>query len=310
MRMTVLQLLNACLIWGCDMDAASSINVVLDAVDAVSLFGNNAKRADIYHRRLLRDVHPDRTSDPRAEEATARLNELWSNYQQRSASKSSGSASDSKPSRSSTMVALARTESVVVFAETSAVWLTVRRSTITSPTLADLSELTDILHDTPVIVADIDKRTTIRQSDGDHVAWRSKPLAKRIWSFDDLAAVHVKPENQAWLIKRVLFLGAALDKANLSLRLHDTVVYENGDHAGHGLVIVDPYAIDAASGGGAIQSLCDELLHCNLVVDSVLSRFVRGCTVKSLPSSDELLRDYDDVLCDRFGLPRYSVLAL
>lgn len=56
---------------------SDEVREVLASADAGAFFGPNRKRAQIRYRRLARMVHPDMGG---SEEAMARLNVLWDEY--------------------------------------------------------------------------------------------------------------------------------------------------------------------------------------------------------------------------------------
>ena len=67
--------------------SSQDVALVLDATSATDLFGANKNRARIRYRRLARSVHPDMGG---SEDAMARLNRLWDEYNRTEDSHSDG----------------------------------------------------------------------------------------------------------------------------------------------------------------------------------------------------------------------------
>lgn len=86
----------------------SDLDMVMDALDARSLFGTNEKRAKIIYRRLMRSVHPDMvdsTATARANAAFARLNTLWDQWS--AAHSTNGSQANTAPPPTSDVISTA-----------------------------------------------------------------------------------------------------------------------------------------------------------------------------------------------------------
>lgn len=315
-------------------EALEDIREILAASDPVRLFGTNGKRARIRYRRLVRSVHPDANHDaPEAQEAMRRLNALWEAY--KAMDPTTGAPDPDmaghKHSAGERFVhEIARTDRFALFSEGDA-WLVVDRVAGNPTPPCDpkgLETLRDILAGSPVHALRQRGAKAIRQADGDHEAITCDvpaffDMGQHVFGMRDLKS-HVpggmlEPEDAAWLAKRVLFLVAALDKAGLALDATvdagDCMMFDTDAHV---LMLVAPHRLV-----GGTADVEGQRRETKPVLDAIrtmtderdprgrrLVAFFRGMDVDRVTDTADLFAEFDGLLLDMFGKPRFHRMTV
>ena len=317
-------------------EVLEDIREIMGTSDPILLFGANEKRARIRYRRLMRSVHPDMShGTPGADEATIRLNALWDAYRgmtnpgEGDARRTCGTEG---PEAHHPVHEIARTGRFVLFSEPSG-WLVVDRNATGAPrptARPDLARLADILSGSPVMILDAMTEKEIRQADGFHHAIAC-PVPEfhahshRVLSLSDMKG-HVpngttEAEDIAWLLKRCLFLVAAMAKAGVApargTTLDDIVMV---DADAHMLMVVAPHELALGSGSvdeqrESLQSLVDPLMRMTDVADGRresrrLMAFMRGIDVDRVTETADLFDELGDLLGELFGTPRFHRMRI
>ena len=283
----------------------TSASKVLAATDPRELFGDNPKRARIRYQRLAKELHPDVGG---SEEAMRRLNMLWAEY-------NAGSSDGSRKPREVT-----RNAKYAVFEEDGR-WLVVDRMVGNRAALVNVSELARILEGTPVCLLDATSSMLIRQRDGLHPAYRATPpetIRDGVVSLyqlpEKLPNSMLHPADAAWMLKRVLFLAAAIGKAGLGFTCDPSDCLAIAPDS-HMLAVIAPWELAKNERGIPCQrSLVAsfEKAATGMLGDDGKSRkiakFIRGTVLDGVTESSDLLREYDDMLYGLFGRPRFHVM--
>lgn len=279
---------------------SDEVREVLAAADAGALFGPNRKRAQIRYRRLARMVHPDMGG---SEEAMARLNVLWDEYNGR------------KPDSGRSLPEVMRNDRYAVFSEGEH-WLVADRG-------HDLSLITGQSHKgvgraiegSPVRMLAWRRRKVIAQPDGMHAAYVCDVPASVRTAFalqgiaSHLPGRVMHPADLAWVTKRVLFLEAALARcdAHMSHPIEDLALAPDT----HMLCVIAPW--DVVS-GTAPRALVQEWRDCvePCMQEDYQSRrirqFLRGSVMDRVTDPMALFDEFDELLFELFGKPRFHAM--
>ena len=332
-------------------DSTDPIIEVMSAVSASVFFGSNRKRARNKYSRYMRLVHPDLNTDSRAESASARLNELWEEYETAGSDGSARKTGDSARARKAkTMTRVLRLSTVTLFTDSSAgtmstvlSWVLVRREPskqLDGALMLDRAvKLADSMEGSPVsllIPGATDDASTvgsvenmvISQPDGPHYAVRMRtpvPPSTRLLTLGGLVRAvggedRVMGEDLAWIMKRVMYTGLALDSAGVALPA-------SGDSDAHILdrIAIDPaahhayvlwYGFEDASDDGILSAVADEvsaLFPGGGGRDAgrvKILRFVDGLRYAHHAPAGDVMREYDEMLLDLYGAPRFHEMRI
>lgn len=278
---------------------SDEVREVLAAADAGAFFGPNKKRAQIRYRRLARMVHPDMGG---SEEAMARLNVLWDEYNGR------------KPDRGRSLSEVMRNDRYAVFSEGEH-WLVADRRARSCAACPDDGEMARIIDGSPVCMMGVRESKVILQPDGPHAAYvcdvpdvmRTAFMLQGIASHLPGGVMH--PADLAWVTKRILFLEAALARcdAHLSHPIEDLALAPET----HMLCVMAPW--DVVS-GTAPRALVQEWRDCvePCVQSDYQSRrigqFLRGSVMDRVTDPMALFAEFDDLLLELFGKPRFHAM--
>lgn len=306
-------------------DSYSAVSEIMTAADSMALFGPIRRRAAVKYRRLMRSVHPDVDPSPAAAEAAARLNALWEEWQAEHGSKPSHAAGHAPAAKTETIRVLATGESTLF--KTAWGWLDVANE----PTAAGsgaraarvpaggLSKLHGMVAGSPVWVpspSDVES-IMIPQKDGLHAAIKTKTGGSPEsmadgWPLSALDAVDGR--DLAWILKRLVFLGSAMDAAGVTLPdLGERVIVRPSTHQ-LGLVSLVGVSEVTATGTDVDNDSMISLMEAFISLASTtasprvrrkLTAFARGCMVASRPDGGELMRELDSVLQDLYGPASY-----
>ncbi|MBW3094867.1 hypothetical protein KIH75_05870 [Bifidobacterium sp. 64T4] len=286
-----------------------TIDEINAAADADALFPPIRKRAINKYRRLMRAVHPDVDPSPEATAAAARLNALWEDWLTAHDGKPGSTAAAPKPTTKPTEVL--RTESSVLFT-TPGGWLSVTRSA-GGPNGGDIGRLVKKLNrlvsGSPVDVGGRVSPVMIPQADGLHSAVRvERGLMDDGWTLGALGKLTGR--DAAWVLKRLVFLGGALETAGLDVpELGRRVVVQPSKHM---VGLFDFTGAVGRSNVDAMTPLMAEFIErCADESETdgrKLAAFAKGSMLKSRPAPVELMRELDDVLFDLYGKPQYHAM--
>lgn len=280
---------------------SSEVGEVLAATDAGAFFGPNRKRAQIRYRRLARMVHPDMGG---TEEAMAKLNVLWDEYNGR------------KVSKGHALVEVMRNGRYAVFSEDGH-WLVVDRK-------GDVCEIGSV-HETmrllidgsPVCMLGWTASKTIAQPGGRHAAYvcdvpdaaRNATMLQHLMSHLPGSVIH--PADLAWVTKRILYLEAVLAKCDAHLRnpVNDLALAADT----HRLCVIAPW--DVAPGYeprkliGEWRDLIDPCIQHDYQSKRI-RLFLRGSVMDRVTDPGALFREFDELLYELFGKPRFHVMEV
>lgn len=299
---------------------SEQIEEIMNAVDAESLFSSNAKRAQIKYRRLMRAVHPDFDSSAAAADAATRLNSLWEDWQQDHGAKpkSEANGKTSKPKTKTTRVARAGSTALFSVGDDSGDWLEVERdansvSNIDGVVKKALAGLHTVTKDSPVSSPFEIVETAVPQKNGPHAAVTFKTKMKTGWSLVDIKKAYpegIDERDAAWILKRLVFLGAAIEDAGLDADdIGAMVMYHP---SGHTLGLCSVRNLHATDSSKALKNIMESF---SAIIDPsgspALRRmwaFAQSCGLNSRPAVSELLREYDEILLDLFGAPSFHAM--
>lgn len=281
----------------------TSASRVLSATDPRELFGDNPKRARIRYQRLAKELHPDVGG---SEEAMSRLNALWAEY-----TSGGGSKRPSEITRSSEYVILDDADN----------WLVVDRKVGHRATIGDTGSLADIVDGTPVCVVDATSALLIKQPNGPHPAYKVTPpptIKDGVVSFNELAGKlpdgKMHPADLAWVLKRILFLASAINNAGLAFAREpcDCLAIAPDTHM---LAVIAPWELRSSARSiknqRAVVESFEKAASTMMAGDAKsqrMARFVQGTIMDGVTESYMLLREYDDMLYELFGSPRFHVM--
>ena len=305
------------------VDSYSAVSEIMTASDSMGLFGPIRRRAAVKYRRLMRSVHPDVDPSPAAAEAAARLNALWEEWQAEHAGKPSHAAGHAPAAKTETVRVLAIGESTLF--KTAWGWLDVANepepagsgARVASLPVGVLGKLHGMVAGSPVWVPSPSSLEPIMipQKDGLHAAIKTKTGGDSEsmsdgWPLSALGAVDGR--DLAWILKRLVFLGSAMDAAGVTLpNLGERVIVRPSTHQ---LGLVSLIGVGEASGTDADHDPMISLMEAFIRLASTtasphvrrkLTAFARGCMVASRPDGSELMRELDTVLQDLFGPASY-----
>lgn len=288
------------------------IDEINEAADADALFPAIRKRAINKYRRLMRAVHPDVDPSPEATAAAARLNALWVDWL---------AAHDGKPGNTTTAAAskpktklteVLRTESSVLF-NTPDGWMSVARSVGNryEAGIGGLMEkLNRLVDGSPVDVGGRVSTVMIPQADGLHSAIRvERGLMDDGWTLGALGGLSGR--DAAWVLKRLVYLGGALETVGLEVpELGRRVVVQPSKHM---IGLFDFTGAVGRDDVDAMTPLMSEFIERSVDGNETdgrkLAAFAKGSMLKSRPAPAELMRELDDVLFDLYGKPEYHAMA-
>lgn len=274
-----------------------------------SLFGRNEKSARIRYRRLARSVHPDHGG---SEEAMARLNSLWDEYNK------------ADVPTEKTPIELTRCETYAVFDEDGMLVVERQTSSSAKSVSTEASKLAHLIDGSPVCMLVCKSSELIAQSDGVHAAYRCDapdsvestimlPSLKR-----SIPNGVIHPRDLAWITKRVIYLFAAVEKSALTFNSYKNMTECLAISPElHMLVVMAPWELTPSDGSLLPRSgMVRDYVACMKGVagsdkrnDRIL-RFMRGIEVDSFTPSIDILREYDELLLEMFGKPRFHVMEV
>lgn len=290
--------------------SSQDVALVLDATSATDLFGANKNRARIRYRRLARSVHPDMGG---SEDAMARLNRLWDEYNRTEDSHSDGN----------TPIEVTRNDQYAIFKEHDKLLVVERLASDSIWLPHDVSDIKKRLDTTPVCMLELNGSKYISQGDGLHVAYicdapdNAKGNLIMLESLKDrLPGGVLHPRDLAWITKRVLFLEGVL--SSMRRDLHNITRGLAIDPVNHMLVIVSPWEILGMSDAHTLMArvLLDHFLACIVPVtaddkrSNRIKRFVIGARMDRVTGWGDIMREYDDLLEELFGQPRFHVMEV
>lgn len=303
------------------MTAIDDILVV--GLTAGTFFGKNRKRARNKYMRYMRLIHPDIVDDDRASQATARLNVMWEEYTSRDRKEPHNVGTNHY--HHTHMVV--RDENMAIILDTdSHQWMMVNRHpgiplSIDDAVEALMDNMISMSASSPLTMLKPEERISIPQSDGMHMAYRVRypgdgdayglsVLMERLGSHHALLG-----EDVAWIFKRILFLAGILDHESIHLNDSDAflsrcIVYPSS----HEIVVMDYTGMRVADDVDNVRALSTSLyallLHYHESIPETVMSFIHGCMVNHKPSAGELMKDFDDVLLDTFGAPRFHKMVI
>lgn len=297
------------------------IEAVLSARDELDLFGTNEKRARIRYRRLAAAVHPDANGgSSRSEDAMRRLNELWDAFQARFRAKNG----PKHASVTHKTVEMARNDTYVVLLEGERTLVVDRRVAGGLRKPVRHENLDEILLGTPTWVASASNGTLIAQKDGPHEAFYVSQPQKRVFTtLLELRYVAsggvLVAEDAAWITKRVIYLSAALAKANLVVS-HDTSPRDIIGVApfDHSVGIFAPWELEKVChvGIGEQRRLLESYLDAvsdfmaNDLKTRKVAQFIKGAIIDGYTESSALMEEYDLMLYEVFGGRTYHGMSV
>jgi hypothetical protein len=297
-------------------------DVLATGMTAFSFFGSNRRRARNKYMRYMRLVHPDINHDARAERATKVLNALWESY----GHTATANASSSAPARHHARMVFRDDDMAVLFDDAKKVLLMVRRSAgvsldVDADVGSAVNDMRDLADSSPVSFLPLGEHVSIAQKDGYHEAF-SVPYDKSVDDVFALSALMADAshrgvlvgEDVAWMFKRVLFIAGVLDVVGVQA--------DDGDRflsrlmvmpKTHDMMVIDYSTMHRKDNASNVAVLARAFLK--LVPDDTphagfLVKFITGCTVSVMPSAGELMNEYDDVLLDTFGAPRFHKMNI
>lgn len=294
--------------------AAEDIMTVLSATGPSDLFGTNENSARIRYHRLAARIHPDANGgDPDAERAFKRLSELWSEY-----SKPSCAHGTRRP------VEITRGTRYAVFDDDGKVLVVDRRpGTRTGGKASGIDRLAEVIEGYPVYVLTPIGQKAIDQSGVAHMAVsceRHHLLEDGTVMLQSLSGYlpgRLHPADLAWIMKRVIFLVAVMSKEHVWYEgdLMDAMAIVPRTHA---LFIVNPMVLvdkDDVTIGDQREAMRSFRACMEPIMDSDwktarMTRFLDGVEVDRHTQSGNLLREFDDLLYELFGEPRFHVMEV
>lgn len=290
--------------------SSQDVALVLGAASATDLFGANENRARIRYRRLARSVHPDMGG---SEDAMARLNRLWDEYNR----------TEDSHSDSNTPIEVTRNNQYAIFKEHDKLLVVERLASDSICLPHDVSDIKKKLDMTPVCMLELNGSKHISQSDGLHAAYicdvpyNAKVNLIMLESLKDrLPDGMLHPRDLAWITKRVLFLDGVLSSTRMDLRNLTRGLAI--DPVNHMLVIVSPWEILGVIDAETLmtRALLDHFLTCIAPVmaddkrSNRIKRFVIGTRMDRVTGWGDIMREYDDLLEELFGHPRFHVMEV
>jgi hypothetical protein len=291
--------------------------VLTDGLTAIVFFGSNTKRARLKYRRYLRLVHPDlHHDDPKAEDATIRLNDLWDDYQSASTASTGRGKPKSTTSRRS-MRRVAHDDVTSLFVDDPAQqWVSVMNTASERRPSADehiIMDMTDRSEGSPVTIIPFLSASAVHeaimQSDGPHDAMRADgaPVDVLYTAKDLLSMPSIDERDVAWIYKRAIFMGGLMDMAGgqCSQPLSHLIINPRTHDA-----FIDPTAITARTKGSMMTAMVNDVPAGVLDGSSRLSKWIHGGQYTDGRHTGELLHEYDNLLASLFGAPSFHVMTM
>lgn len=280
---------------------SSEVGEVLAATDAGAFFGPNRKRAQIRYRRLARMVHPDMGG---TEEAMAKLNVLWDEYNGR------------KVSKGHALAEVMRNGRYAVFSE-SGHWLVVDRKSDSCATDSQHESVGRLIDKSPVCMLEWRSSKAIAQPGGRHAAYVCDVPNVAADAFmlqhfmRHLPGSVIHPADLAWVTKRILYLEAILAKCDAHLRnpVNDLALAADT----HMLCIIAPWDIAPGYEPRKLIEEWRDLIDPCIQHDYQSKRirlFLRGSVMDRVTNPGALFREFNELLYELFGKPRFHVMEL
>lgn len=297
--------------------ASDEIRRVLSARTPEELFGDNRARARIRYRRLARVVHPDANDGSAdAHDAMRRLNMLYDAYvRNTSPAGAGGSVRPREVTRGTRYVVL----------EEGASWLVVDRVAGTTHAMGDARRLARFSSGTPLCALGISSRKSIAQAHGTHAAYvcdvprsmggQAIMLESLVWH---LPGNVLHPRDAAWLTKRVLFLAFAMGQVKSRFDGIDPCSCLAVSPSQHMLCVVAPWHVANTTHATIAdqRAVTTSWLRCVRPMlggdarSRRIRRFLEGTAADAVTESHVLLGEYDDMLEEVFGPPRYHEMEV
>lgn len=280
---------------------SSEVGEVLAARDAGAFFGPNKKRAQIRYRRLARMVHPDMGG---TEEAMAKLNALWDEYNGR------------KVSKGHALTEVMRNSRYAVFSEKGH-WLVVDRKSDACALDSQHESVDRLIDGSPVCMLEWRSSKAIAQPGGRHAAYVCDVpgVAGNAFMLQDLMA-HIPgsvihPADLAWVTKRILYLEAVLAKcdAHLENPIEDLALASDT----HMLCVIAPWDVAPGCKSRELVSAWMDCIDPCVQSDYQSKRirlFLRGSVMDRVTEPGMLFKEFDELLLELFGKPRFHVMEV
>lgn len=297
------------------------INEIMTAGDADVLFSANEKRAQIRYRKLMRFVHPDVDDSEEAKKAAVRLNSLWEDWQHKHGKKPTNDTTLSTPTPKHKTTKITSIGGYTLFSvgDLTGDWLEACKNPGTTASLDNqvinaLRRLREITENSPVSSPYTIEETVIPQHDGMHTAVKFKTDMKTGWTIGDLKSAYpsgLDDRDVAWILKRLVFLGCAVEAAGLDADdIGSMVLYHP---SGHTLGLCSVYGLAKTDDSSALRRIIKSFMpliasHRSRAAKR-LSAFAESCMLDSRPSMKTLLDEYDEVMLELFGPPSYHEMA-
>ena len=312
----------------------SPIEEVLSVTSSSVFFGSNRKRAKNKYSRYMRLVHPDLNKDKRAVEASSRLNEMWTEYEESSINSSIGNKTRSPGRRNrSKLSKIIHTDSYTIFKDSSdGQWMIVENK----PTFGGITEddhlneardrIASSISGSPVSLLHHEDNDLIMiaQRDGPHRAFRTRPLSTGNDHVLTLGGIiravggtgRIVDRDLAWIVKRLVFTALVLDSNNIDVEddLLDHILIDVEGH--HAWFLWTGVKKRDGAGDGVLGRLSVEVG--GLFPDrpdyphSVqrMLRFVDGCRYARHSDIRGVMGEYDDLLLELFGRPCFHKMTI
>ena len=274
---------------------SSEIAEVLAAKDARKFFGEDKVRAINRYRIYAHACHPDAGG---SDEAMSKLNAMWAEYNGKS----------SKPAE------VTRGNVYAVFSEKGH-WLVVRREPVSKVVAAvNVVEFMRLIGGSPVCSVCMQGGRRIKQPDGVHAAYVCVPpdtvedaimlpsLGKH------LPDGKLDPADLAWIVKRVIFLAAAIGKCGLRFSEEPSECLAVAPKS-HMLCVVAPWSLVESQGHSIAEQRAVTNSFATCIAGLIgtdaksrrLLRFLDGIDVDNYTESGAILHEFDGLLIDLFG---------
>lgn len=295
-----------------ETSASSEVQQVLSARSATELFGSNRKRAKNRYHRLARAVHPDATGG--SEEAMSRLNTLWDEYND------VGNGKKAHPTGIKTPREVSRSSAYAMFEEDCELLVVKREPSDTIPLAFGVEDLKRVIEGTPTCLLSQKSCKFVAQKDGPHLAYRCESVGEDPIFVQELQKRLqdgvLDPRDLAWVAKRALFLASAMEKCGVRLA---------GDASDRLVVLPKAHMLAIAAPWDLVGAKNDDNVRQNVLksfLDAVdpaighdkcserIKKWLKGAYLDNVTLSRELFDEYDWLLRELFGPPRYHELVV
>lgn len=295
-------------------DCNEVIRKVMGARTPTDLFGTNEKRAKIRFHRMASVLHPDVNDSPDSETAMRKLSKLWSEYTHGSGG--SGKASAKTPRE------ITRNDTYVLFDEGDVLVVERHVSDVTYHE-DDLHGMREAFDSEPVCVLESKSSTLIAQPDGTHAAYRCDVPDKVGRDLLMLSALRehlpngtMHPADMAWISKRLLYLVGIMEVYGVTFDyapdFSECLAVSPSTHM---LVFVAPWELSQHDGWLARREVaigpyirCVREVSGNDAKSRRIIRFLEGVALDDFTPMRDILIEYDSMLEDLFGEPRFHVM--